>query len=66
MKIELVGGPECGEVREVKYLNPLLQIGTATYARRETAWALSSKHGALYGENGARFCDAVTGVRNGE
>lgn len=66
MKIELVGGSECGEVREVRYLNPLFQIGTATYARRDTAWALSSKHGGLYGENRARFYDAVTGVRNGE
>lgn len=66
MKIELVGGPECGEVREVKYLNPLLQIGGVMYARRDRIWALSGKHGALYGENGARFYDAVTGVRNGE
>ena len=66
MKIELVGGPECGEVREVRYLNPLFQIGTATYARRDTAWALSSRHGALYGERGARFYDAVKGGGNGE
>lgn len=65
MKIELVGGPECGTVRDVKYLNPLLQVGVATYARRDAAWLLSGPHGGMYGERGYRFYDAVKVSANG-
>lgn len=66
MKIELVGGPECGTVREVTYINSEVQVDGVMYIRRDRPLTLSGKHGALYGERGYRFYDAVKGGRNGE
>ena len=65
VKIELVGGPECGTVREVGYIRAELLVSGVTYARRDTPWMLSGKHGALYGERGYRFYDAVKVSANG-
>jgi hypothetical protein len=59
VKIELVGGPECGNVVSVKFLEPLVQVKGVTYARRDRPFTLSDKHGALYGEKGARMYDHV-------
>jgi hypothetical protein len=66
MKIELVGGPECGNVREVKYLDSWLLLDGVKYARRDRPMTLADNHGACYGERGYRFYDAVKGGQNGE
>lgn len=66
MKIELVGGPECGNVREVKYLDASLLLNGVKYARRDRPFTLADRHGACYGERGYRFYDAVKGGQNGE
>jgi hypothetical protein len=59
MKIELVGGPECGNVREVRYLEQDFMFGGWVYRRRDVALTLSGKHGGLYGERGNRMYDAM-------
>lgn len=60
MKIELVGGPLCGQTMEVKYLDPLVNMGEhGSYARREKPWTLSPEFGALYGRAGHRMYDHV-------
>ena len=61
MKIELVGGPECGNVREVRYLEENFGFRGARYRRRDVALTLSGKHGGVYGERGNRMYDFVTG-----
>lgn len=66
MRIELVGGPGCGTVRDVRYLNRELTLDGVTYLRRDREWSLSSVHGACYGQAGHRFYDAAKGGRNGE
>jgi hypothetical protein len=67
MKIELVGGPECGNVREVAYVNPEVQVNGVMYVRRDRPLNLSGKHGACYGQTGARMYDAKReGGQNGE
>lgn len=64
MKIELVGGPKCGEVIAVRYLEPLVALkdweGRAvTYCRRNRSYAATSPAGAAYGAGGHRMYDYV-------
>ncbi len=61
MKIELVGGPECGNVREVRDLKAVMSFGGRLYRRRDVALTLSGKHGGIYGERGNRMYDFVKG-----
>jgi hypothetical protein len=61
MKIELVGGPECGNVREVRYLEAVMRFGGRLYRRRDVALTLSGKHGGIYGECGNRMYDVIKG-----
>ncbi len=62
MKIELVGGPLCGEVVSVKYLNGDLDLHLAgVYRRRDKPFALSTPGLAVYGQRGHRMYDHVKG-----
>lgn len=58
MKIELVGGPRCGEVVDVRYIDHEIE-GFARYRRRDRGWALSGPKGGCYGEKGFRMYDYV-------
>jgi len=62
MKIELVGGPRCGDVVDVKYLDFNVVVAVpgdvpAKYVRRDRPWLASGPKGGCYGEKGARFYD---------
>ena len=59
MKIELVGGPECGNVREVRDLKAVFAFGNALYRRRDTMLTAYGKHGGVIGERGNRMYDFV-------
>ncbi len=62
MKIELVGGPLCGQIVDVKYLNGELDIwGAGRYRRRDKPFALSTPGLAVYGQKGHRMYDHVKG-----
>lgn len=56
MKIELVGGPRCGEVVDVKYIDHEIEA-FAGYRRRDRGWSLSGKDGGCYGAKGHRMYD---------
>lgn len=62
MKIELVGGPRCGDVVDVKFLNFETVVSVpasdpARYTRRDHPWMDSGLKGGCYGEKGYRFYD---------
>lgn len=60
MKVELVGGPGCGMVLDITYLNQQVDMpGFGMYQRRDQPFTLSEKHGGCYGERGARMYDYV-------
>jgi len=60
VKIELVGGPGCGEVINIKFLNFEVNApGYGLYARRDRPWLGSGPKGACYGENGHRMYDWI-------
>lgn len=74
MKIELVGGPRCGDVVEVEYLNaavkffgrewPTEVLGerlfeVLVYQRRDRPFTLDQRHEDFYSSAGHRLYDHV-------
>lgn len=66
MKIELVGGPDCGCVINVKYIDKELDIRGAKYVRRDRPFNLSERYGAVYGQLGYRMYDYAAYIRSGK
>lgn len=56
MRVELVGGPRCGEIVELRYMEPDAVPG---YVRRDRPFTLSGENGGCYGKIGHRMYDYV-------
>lgn len=63
MRIELVGGPRCGDIVAVKYVNAAIVVSLpgggapATYRRRDRSMDLTGGTHACYGTAGHRMYD---------